>query len=139
MGRKKMVSKPIREELRYLFPRTLIADAAVYLISLIFVGFNYDVILGLLLGTALLFLNLLMLGISTDNIIRRYSDKNNFSGGKSKAVVNYVLRYLVVFSIIAMVILVNLSWLFNIAAVIIPLFYPKLIYLIKSIISRKEE
>ena len=134
-----MISKMIKNELISLTPWIFIFDAAVYLISLIFLGLNYSMALGLILGTAVLYINLIQLGISSENVVDRYSINKDVKSSKRYMFSNYLLRYLIIGIAVYISLSVKLGFLFNTVGVVLPLIYPKLIYLIKSLYDRKED
>lgn len=134
-----MISKMIKNELIYLTPWIFIFDAAAYLISLIFLGLNYSMALGLILGTAVLYINLIQLGVSSENVVDRYNLNKDIKSSKRYMFSNYLLRYLIIGIAVYISLSVKLGFLFNTAGVVLPLIYPKLIYLIKSLYDRKED
>ena len=134
-----MISKMIKNELIYLTPWIFIFDAAAYLISLIFLGLNYSMALGLILGTAVLYINLIQLGVSSENVVDRYNLNKDVKNSKRYMFSNYLLRYLIIGIAVYISLSVKLGFLFNTAGVVLPLIYPKLIYLIKSLYDRKED
>ena len=134
-----MISKMIKNELISLTPLIFIFDAAAYLISLIFLGLNYSMALGLILGTAVLYINLIQLGISSENVVDRYNINKDVKSSKRYMFSNYLLRYLIIGIAVYISLSVKLGFLFNTAGVVLPLIYPKLIYLIKSLYDRKED
>ncbi|HNX64006.1 MAG TPA: hypothetical protein PKI60_02325 [Oscillospiraceae bacterium] len=134
-----MISKMIKNELISLTPWIFIFDAAAYLISLIFLGLNYSMALGLILGTAVLYINLIQLGISSENVVDRYNINKDVKSSKRYMFSNYLLRYLIIGIAVYISLSVKLGFLFNTVGVVLPLIYPKLIYLIKSLYDRKED
>ena len=134
-----MISKMIKNELISLTPLIFIFDAAAYLISLIFLGLNYSMALGLILGTAVLYINLIQLGVSSENVVDRYNFNKDVKSSKRYMFSNYLLRYLIIGIAVYISLSVKLGFLFNTAGVVLPLIYPKLIYLIKSLYDRKED
>ena len=134
-----MISKMIKNELISLTPLIFIFDAVAYLISLIFLGLNYSMALGLILGTAVLYINLIQLGISSENVVDRYNINKDVKSSKRYMFSNYLLRYLIIGIAVYISLSVKLGFLFNTAGVVLPLIYPKLIYLIKSLYDRKED
>ena len=69
------MNKMVKDELKFIIPCVAIADVVVYLISFIFKGFNYDVILGLLLGSITLIFNLVILGGDVELAFKRCADE----------------------------------------------------------------
>lgn len=61
----------ICRELKFLLPRALILDGAVYIISLPVYGFCAEVPLGLSAGTAVMLLNFIILGLSSERAVEK--------------------------------------------------------------------
>lgn len=133
-----MISNMIKTELRSVIPFVIVFDVIVYLISFLFLGLNYSMLLGLLVGSALMLFNFIALGMSTERIVTRYKITGNAKASKRAVYTNYILRLFIIGIVIYLTTIDNVSFLFNIFGVFIPLFYPKLIYLLKSFKSRKE-
>lgn len=130
------MSRMVKDELKFIIPCVAIADVVVYLISFIFKGFNYDVILGLLLGSVTLILNLIVLGEDVELTFRRFALDKNEKRAKRKMASSYAIRSIIV----AVAIFISLvSDLFDTIGVLIPFLYVKPIYFIKSIYSDKKE
>jgi hypothetical protein len=130
------MSRMVKDELKFIIPCVAIADIVVYLISFIFKGFNYDVILGLLLGSVTLILNLIVLGEDVELTFRRFALDKNEKRAKRKMASSYAIRSIIV----AVAIFISLvSDLFDTIGVLIPFLYVKPIYFIKSIYSDKKE
>ncbi len=130
------MSRMVKDELKFIIPCVAIADVVVYLISFIIKGINYDVILGLLLGSIILVLNLVILGGDVELAFKRFALDNNEKRVKRKMAASYAFRSLIV----AAAIFISLvSDLFDTIGVLIPFLYVKPIYFIKSIYSDKKE
>ena len=130
------MNKMVKDELKFIIPCVAIADVVVYLISFIFKGFNYDVILGLLLGSITLIFNLVILGGDVELAFNRFAVDKNEKRVKRKIASSYGVRSI----IIAVAIFISLvSDLFDTIGVLIPFLYVKPIYAIKSIYSDKKE
>lgn len=134
-----MIQKSIKNELVMLLPRVLILDAAIYGVSLIFLGLNYTMLLGLLLGTAVLYLYLFLLAWFTEETVLRYKISGSEKSAKGFMFLGYLLRYFVVGAAIYISFTVKFGFLFNTFGVVIPLVYPKLIYYIQSISKPKRK
>ena len=130
------MSRMVKDELKFIIPCVAIADIAVYLISFIFKGFNYDVILSLLLGSVTLIFNLVILGGDVELAFKRFAVDKNEKRVKRKMASSYAIRSIIV----AVAIFISLvSDLFDTIGVLIPFLYVKPIYFIKSIYSDKKE
>lgn len=106
----------LQKELRFAAVGTLILDGIIWLCSLPLAGFGFTVPLGLLLGSAGMLLNLLLLRRTIHNAV--YHGKTRDFGG-------YVLRCLVSSAVIACGML--FEWVNGLAA-ILPFLYPKIIF-----------
>lgn len=113
-----------KEELKMLFPRALIIDLCIYLITLPLYGFGLEIPLGLLLGTAACFVNLIILGYACAGTVER----------PVKQAKRYMFMwYLIRMAILGVFIVIGFKVPFiNSVCVCLPLFYPKIIYTAKS-------
>ena len=118
------------EELKMLLPRAFIADLVIYLLTLPFYGLSAEVPLGLLLGTAAMTANLILLGYSVDRAVEYKTEK----AAKRYMFSFYLIRFAVMGAALTAGIKLRAV---NLAAVCIPLFYPKAIYTIRGIINNK--
>ncbi len=110
------VLETLQKELRFATVGTLILDGIVWLCSLPFAGIGIPVPLGLLLGSAGMLLNLLLLRRSIHNAV--YHGKTRDFGG-------YLLRCLVASAVIACGMCIH--WI-NALAAILPFLYPKILF-----------
>ena len=69
----KGLSPMINKELSFLLPGALILDGIIYLITLPFYGFCMEIPLGLVLGTAVMTLNFILLGYSSERAVEKRS------------------------------------------------------------------
>jgi uncharacterized membrane protein len=124
----------LRQELAMLGIRSLFLNIAAYLVSVIILGATLSFALGLLLGTAVLFLTLLLLQAS----VKRMAEDARHSGTTSQR--RYLLYYalrLLVFGLAFGTALVLREWLHP-AAVAIPMLYPRLIYTAGALVQRSD-
>lgn len=126
----------IKNELKFIAPCVFIADIAVYLLSFIFKGVTLSMLLGLLLGSVALILNLCVLGSDIELALKRFALDKNEKRAKNKMATSYILRS---FIVAAVIFLSLISDLFDTIGVVIPFLYVKPIYMIKSSISHKKE
>ena len=124
------LGKMTAEELKMLLPRAFIADLVIYLLTLPFYGLSAEVPLGLLLGTAAMTANLILLGYSVDRAVEYKTEK----AAKRYMFSFYLIRFAVMGAALTAGIKLRAV---NLAAVCIPLFYPKAIYTIRGIINNK--
>ncbi len=130
------MNRMVKDELKFILPCVVIADIVIYLVSFLIKGFNFDVISGLLLGSAALVFNLAILGGDVDIALKRFALDGNVKRAKRKMASSYALRSLIV----AVAIFISLvSDLFDTIGVLIPFLYVRPIYFIKSIYSDKKE
>lgn len=127
MGRR-FFSKMVEDELKVLIPPSLAVDLCIFLASLPFYGFGAEVPLGLLLGTAAMTVNIILLGYASRNAVERTLKRAK--------------RYMFFFYLLRMTILgaaitagFKISFL-NPAAVCLPMFYPKVIYTARAIMKK---
>lgn len=115
-----MEKNQLIQELKYILTRAVFLDISIYLISTFFIGFTFSMVLGLILGTFGMTVNLILLNKSVRNIIRGGGRK-----AQSKMFSGYIFRLIIIGVIITISMLVNFI---NAIGVVIPYFYPKLAY-----------
>lgn len=115
-----MQKDALLHELRVIGIRTVFLNIAVYLISGLVQGFTLSFALGLLLGTVLLFVYLLLLSRSVARSVEQ-------PGGRPQVqmVSGYLLRLVLIGAVFLLA--MQVSWI-NAFAAMIPLVYPRLIY-----------
>lgn len=115
-----MQKDALLHELRVIGIRTVFLNIAVYLLSGLVQGFTLSFALGLLLGTALLFVYLLLLSRSVARSVEQ-------PGGRPQVqmVSGYLLRLVLIGAVFLLA--MRVSWI-NAFAAMIPLVYPRLIY-----------
>lgn len=119
-----MPSDILRQEIRSLAKRAVYLDLAAYLISVPVIGATLSFAVGLLLGTAVLIVTLILLKIS----VTRMAEDAKRSGVTSQR--RYLLFYalrLAVFAIAFGTSVVLRQWIHPVA-VVLPMLYPRLIY-----------
>ena len=123
-----MNEEDYKKEVLYIFKSSCILNVIVYLPTLIFKA-NIDMLLGLILGTIILFINLNLLKHDINSVV-------NLGGNKKSLYLGYVLRYLLIASAFYFTAHVEII---NPIGVILPQFYPKIAYTIKAIVENKKE
>ena len=115
-----MQKDALLHEFRVIGIRTVFLNIAVYLISGLVQGFTLSFAVGLLLGTALLFVYLLLLSRSVARSVEQ-------PGGRPQVqmVSGYLLRLVLIGAVFLLA--MQISWI-NAFAAMIPLGYPRLIY-----------
>lgn len=115
-----MQKDALLHEFRVIGIRTVFLNIAVYLISGLVQGFTLSFAVGLLLGTALLFVYLLLLSRSVARSVEQ-------PGGRPQVqmVSGYLLRLVLIGAVFLLA--MQIRWI-NAFAAMIPLVYPRLIY-----------
>lgn len=136
------IRKTVREELRFLFQWSWPLHGAVWLITLPFLGLNFAVPLGLLLGTAVMLLNLFLVGRSMEDNLRRFGhvakpDENRSL--KFAAVGGYLIRYLIAAGALSLTLIPPFSGWIHTLGVLAPMFYPRIIYGVKLWRNRQND
>ncbi len=116
-------------ELKMLGIRCGFLDIAAWCISNLFLGLNYHFALGLLLGTAALFVNLFILKHSID--LMAYDAKRTGQASTKRHMAYYLLR-MAVFSAVFVVSLLFPS-VFSPIGVAVPQIFPRLIYTAQAV------
>ncbi len=106
----------LHKELRYAVIGTILLDVLVWLSSLFIMGWSMTVIVGLLLGSAGMLCNLLLL---------RRTIRNAVYFGKTKDITGYLLRCLIASAVIAAGLMTEQvsAW-----GAVLPFLYPKFIF-----------
>lgn len=125
----RLFSEMITRELKFLLPRALVLDLAVYLISLPVYKLCSEVPLGLLAGTAVMLLNFIILGLSSERVVER-----PLASAKGYMFGSYMIRLLITGLLFyAGIKLPQIDLL----AAAIPQLYPKLAYTLNAAIKKK--
>ncbi len=119
----------LKSELKFIGKYSLVLNIVAYLVSLAVVGLNISMLLGLLIGTVVEFVYLIMLYKSIEKSVGL-----NEKSAQSKMMGGYLLRLLVIG--VAMVTAFKVSCI-NPVGVFLPVFYPKIIYVGGAIFKRK--
>lgn len=132
----------IKKEILMLLPRVAILDGLVYICSLFFMGLNLSMALGLLLGSGVMLLDFALLGMASEESLRRgllfYNAREPgkaIKKSKFHMVSNYIVRYL--FMGLAIFLAFRFSFLFNLIGVVLPLFFPKVIYILQAAFQKR--
>lgn len=125
----RLFSEMICRELKFLLPRALVLDLAVYLISLPVYRLCAEVPLGLLAGTAVMLLNFIILGLSSERAVER-----PLASAKRYMFGSYMIRLLIT----GLLFLAGIKCpSVNLVAAAIPQLYPKLAYTAHAAVKRK--
>lgn len=117
---KGFLSDMICRELKFLVPRALFFDVIVYIISLPVYKLCADVPLGLLAGTAVMLLNFIILGLSSERAVEK-----TLSMAKGYMFGSYMIRLLIT----GLLFYAGVTFpQINLLAAAIPQLYPKLAY-----------
>ena len=117
----------LHKELRFAAVCTVLLDVLVWLVSLLLTEPGLAVPLGLLLGSAGMLCNLLLLRRTIQNAVYH---------GKTRDMAGYLLRVLVASAVIAAGLLLEQI---NAAAAVLPFLYPKVIFGFLAMRSSKEK
>ena len=115
------LSRMVNEQFNFIMPKALLADLLVFVAALPFYGLAPEVPLGLLLGTAAMTANFLLLGYSAERAVEKPTQKS-------------AQRYMFSFYLIRLTVMgAALAVGFNCdginpVAVFLPLLWPKTIY-----------
>ena len=121
---KGFLSEMICRELKFLVPRALVFDGMIYIISLPAYGLCAEVPLGLLAGTAVMLLNFIILGLSSERAVEK-----TLSMAKAYMFGSYMIRL----AITGLLFYVGVTVpQINLLAAAIPQLYPKLAYTIDA-------
>lgn len=126
-----MEKKQLIHEMKFVLIRALFLDISAYLISVFFIGFTLSMVLGLVLGTSGMAVNLILLNRSVRNIVKsggRKAQSRMFSG--------YIVRLGIMGVIIAAAMLIPFI---NTAGTVIPYFYPNLVYAGNVLLKKGEK
>lgn len=119
----------IRRELKFLLPRMLVLDLAVYLISLPVYGLCIEVPLGLLAGTAVKLLNFIILGLSSERAVER-----PLASAKRYMFGSYMIRLFIT----GLLFVAGIKCpSINLVAAAIPQLYPQLAYTAHAALNKK--
>lgn len=119
----------IRRELKFLLPRALIFDGIIYIISLPVYKLCADVPLGLMTGTAVMLLNFIILGLSSERAVEK-----PLPTAKGYMFGSYMIRLLI--TGVLFVAGLKLPQI-NLLAAAIPQLYPKLAYTLDAMTKKK--
>lgn len=105
----------------WLLKRAAIADAVIFLLCIPLYGISVEIALGLLLGTAAMTVNMLLLAYSVIHSVDR---------GSEKSAKRYMFSfYLIRFTIMGAALAAGFTFsIFNSVCTFIPLLYPKVFY-----------
>lgn len=127
----KGLSPMVNKELSFLFPRTLVFDGIVYLITLPFLGLRADIPLGLLLGTIVELLNFVILGISAEHAVEK-----TVTGARALMGVSYVIRFAIMGCLFAFCVITGYA---NVVTAAIPTLYPRWSYTLDAAVKKRKE
>lgn len=126
--------EPIYQEMRSLAPYFLIVSGVYLAVTIVLcftMDFEYTLPLGAVYGMITAAVNFLLLGKTAQKALRKRTEKS----ANTYMSAMYALRYLGLFAVLT---LGALAPFINLVTAIIPLFFPKIAILIRTII-RKEE
>lgn len=121
----------VNKELSFLLPRTFIFDGILYLITLPFFGFRLDMLLGLLLGTFVMLLNFVVLGISSEHAVERPA-----GAAKRLMTISYIGRFALMGCLFAFCVLTGYA---NVVMAALPMMYPRWSYTLDAAVKKRKE
>lgn len=127
----KWLSPMINKELSFLLPRTLIFDGILYLITLPFFGLKLDMLIGLLLGTFVMLLNFVILGISSEHAVER-----QVGAAKRLMTLSYIGRFAIMGCLFAFCVITGYA---NVVMAAIPMMYPRWSYTLDAAVKKRKE
>lgn len=126
-----MVSKDLLKEIRFIAICSLCMNIVLIAVASLFVPF-VNALCGALFGTVLLVADLFFISLSVRDIV---SGARRGKDGSAKMVFHYLLRYLFLAAGLYLALVLPFS---SVICAAIPLFYPKVIYLLKATLVKKE-
>lgn len=127
----KCLSSMVNKELSFLLPRAFIFDGILYLITLPFFGFKLDMLLGLLLGTFVMLLNFVVLGISSEHAVERQA-----GAAKRLMTISYIGRFALMGCLFAFCVLTDYA---NVVMAAVPMMYPRWSYTLDAAVKKRKE
>ncbi len=119
----------ISRELKFLLPRALILDVVIYIISLPVYGLCREVPLGLLAGTAVMLVNFIILGLSSERAVER-----PLRAAKGYMFGSYMLRLLIT----GVLFYAGMKCdSLNLIACALPQLFPKMAYTLHAALNKK--
>lgn len=118
--RKVLEKEQFIQEIKFFLIRSLFLNISAYLISVFFIGFTFSMIVGLVMGTVGMIVNLILLNKSVRSIVN--------GGGynaQSRMFTGYLIRLAITGAVVVVAMFVPFA---NVAGAVIPYFYPKLVY-----------
>ena len=125
-----MVTAVLKKEINKLCKGCAVLDTVLILLCLPFGLFTTPMLLGILTGTLLCLLNFVFLFFT----VRKAVIKNP-GGASGIMTVSYFLRFLLLFGLLAVILKYNLM---HPLGLILPLFFPKLIYVFLAVTERRK-
>jgi uncharacterized membrane protein len=123
------VNDTLKKELKFIAIRSVFLNISAYLVSFFFIGVNISFLFSLIFGTAVMFIYLVMLYTSIEKTVDA-----GIKYAREKMMAGYLLRLLVIG--IATVISFRVE-IISTVGTLLPLFYPKMIYVGGAIFKRK--
>lgn len=122
------LSRMVNEQLAFIMPKALLADLIVFIAALPFYGLSAGVAAGLVLGTAAMTANFLLLGYSSERAVEKPS---------AKSAQRYMFSfYLIRLTVMGAALVIGFSCeLFEPPAVFLPLLWPKTIYTVDGAVK----
>ena len=126
---RRIFSEMINKELKFLLPRAIVLDVVIYIISLFVYGLCKEVPLGLLAGTAVMLINFIILGLSSERAVER-----PLRSAKADMFGSYMLRL----AIVGVLFYAGIKCSsLNLIACALPQLFPKMAYTLHAALNKK--
>ncbi len=119
------------KEMKKMLPWFIVFNGITVLIIYLFSGWRWALLWGMLLGNIYSVFNFLLLGIAVDKAVHKRPSR-----AQAYMVTMFLLRYLLTAVLITVSLVTDL---FHPAAVIIPIFFPKLALTLQGIFAKKRK
>lgn len=120
------IDKTIKQESLYLLLGVIILSAVMEAVFLIFNAFDYTVLLGNILGGGIAVLNFFLMGITLQKSLADSDPKT----AKNRVKLSQSMRFLM---LIIVAVLGGVLPCFNLIAVVVPLFFPRIVLTIRGL------
>lgn len=120
------IDKTIKQESLYLLLGVIILSAVMEAVFLIFNAFDYTVLLGNILGGGIAVLNFFLMGITLQKSLADSDPKT----AKNRVKLSQSMRFLM---LIIVAVLGGVLSCFNLIAVVVPLFFPRIVLTIRGL------
>jgi len=128
-----VINTDLKKEIKFIAVTAIILDIVLIIVAMRFIPI-INVLTGVFFGTILLIADMFFLSLSIQNIVADAEVKKNKKNASVKMFFLYVLRLIFIAS--GLLAAFKLPFI-SVICTAFPLFYPKIIYFIKAIFSKK--